>query len=82
MVSVEVVFPAIKRTYEFTLSRDAQIGILIGEMTELIAQTEKFAVMDNAENFVLCDLDQNRVFSANSTLGSYDIKNGAKLMLI
>ena len=82
MVSVEVNFPVIKKTYEFSLDEDVLISILIGEMTELIAQTKQTLLVDDTEQFTLCDLDRELILAQNGTLGAYNIKNGARLMLV
>jgi len=82
MVTVEVHFPALNRSYEFSLSETMPISVLIDEMAEMISQSERLPQAENKASFILCDATENKILKSSETLAQYGIKTAAKLILV
>lgn len=49
MIMVDVQVPALDAVYDFSLSEEVQIGVLIEEITEMICQREKMQMPEEME---------------------------------
>ena len=82
MITVDVFFPALNRTYDFSLSESIPIEVLIGEMAEMISQIERLPAIDDPKQLFLCDMERKTILSDRSTLEEYEIATGSRLMLV
>lgn len=82
MISADVYFPALNKSFEFMLASDQEIRIIIGEMLEIICQSERLSANAAAEDLLLCDVDGGRILSSTATLAQYGIQSAARLMLV
>lgn len=83
MINVDVLVPAIEKTYDFSLDEnDMSVMICIEEIAEMICQREGMPSDDSIENMVLLDMKSKRMLIKNRTLSENGIKSGDTLILI
>lgn len=82
MIDADVFFPALNRSYEFSLATDVEIRVIISELVGIISQTEKLTAMSSTTALVLFDVIAGVALHPNATLGNYGIGNGSSLLLV
>lgn len=82
MITVDVLFPALNKRFEFILSMNISIETLICEMIEMISQNEHIPANLDISGLILCDTDSMRILDPNATLTQYGIMRATRLMLI
>lgn len=82
MIMVDVMVPAIGRTYNFNLDETAKISELIAEIAEVICQKESCMPEGRVEQFCICSMEQAKILSADASLRQYGITYGNRLMLV
>lgn len=82
MIMVDVTVPSIGRRYDFNLEEQAQISVLIAEISEIICQKENCVLGGENEELVLCSAEQSMILSPEATLSQYGIANGSHLILV
>lgn len=82
MIMVDVQVPALDAVYDFTLSEEVQIGVLIEEITEMICQREKMQMPEELEGLNLCDVNKGQILPNKSTLKECGVVTGSRLILV
>lgn len=82
MILVDIYIPSLDKTYDFQVDESVPSEKLILELAEMIGNESKTPGKPQAEKMLLCSLDQEMILGKNSSLQSYGIKNGSKLMLV
>lgn len=82
MILVDVVVPSVEKTYDFRLDENAQIFLVVEEITEMIGRCEHCDMIGNKEEVLLCRFDGQIVLNKLSTLRDSGIKDGGRLMLL
>lgn len=82
MINVDVYVPALDRVYNFNLDEESRIAVLMEEISELICQKEHSALAGNKDMFIMGSVDKQINFNPRSSLKSYSVKNGEKLILV
>lgn len=82
MITVDVYIPAMNRVYNFSLDEDSRIRVLIEEVSELICKKEHSSLEGEKERFIMGSMDRHINFHPDSSLRSYSVKNGEKLILV
>ena len=82
MILVDVFVPSVNKVYDFQLSDTAPIYTVIEEISEMIGQKERAAIVGNIRDLVLCDRKTHRVLEKNKTLSECDIHTGHSLIFI
>ena len=80
MIMVDVTVPSVGRRYDFNLEEQAQISVLIAEISEIICQKENCVLEGENEGLVLCS--EGQILSPEATLSQYGIANGSRLILV
>lgn len=82
MIMVDVQVPALDAVYDFSLSEDVQIGVLIEELVEMICQREKMQAPLQMDGMHLCHVDGARILPRESTLKACGMRTGSRLILV
>lgn len=82
MILVDIYIPSMDKTYDFQVDEGAAVDNLIMEIAEMIGTITKSGKNIHAEKLMLCSMDQKTLLQRNSSLRTYGIKNGSKLMLV
>lgn len=82
MILVDVTVPSVEKTYDFNLDENAQIALVIEEITGMISQKEHCSIVGNKENLLLCKYDGQVVLDKQSTLTECGVVNGGRLLLV
>lgn len=82
MIIVDVVVPALNRTYNFNLDEEVPIRVLIEEISELICKKERSDPEGDRARFVMGSIDRRECFDPEESLRSYSVKQGDKLILV
>lgn len=82
MILVDIYIPALDKTYDFHVDENVPVGNLIMEIAEMIGNETKSGNRLSVDKFLLCSMDQERIFRKKSSLRSYGIRNGSRLMLV
>lgn len=82
MVLVDVFVPAVEQHFDFNLDEQVNIYSLLTEMSEMIIQTEQGELLGDQGQLLLCDIDKQMIMQGDRTLASYNILNGARLIMV
>lgn len=82
MIVVDVVVPALNRTYNFNLDEEVPVRVLIAEISELICKKEHSELDGMRERFVMGSIDSKLCFNPDYSLKEYSVKQGDKLILV
>lgn len=81
MIMVDVFVPVLDAEYDFSVSEETAIGVLIEEISEMICQREKLATISDAGSLMLCSVS-GEALSVKGTLAQYGLTNGSRLLLV
>ncbi len=82
MVIVDVRAPSLDAVYDFSLSEDTQIGVIIEEIVDIICRREKLSEVPDSGAHMLCCVSSGRILDRHKTLNDYGIQPGNELMLV
>jgi len=82
MINVDVYVPSLDRVYNFNLDEDSKIEILIEEISELICKKEHSSLDGAKDRFIMGSIDEKSNFNSKYSLKEYNVKNGARLILV
>lgn len=82
MILVDIYIPALDKTYDFQVEETVPVEDLVMEITEMVGSETRTKNKLSVEKFLLCSPDRGVIFQKGSTLGSYGIRNGYRLMLV
>lgn len=82
MILVDIYIPSLDKTYDFQVDETVAVKNLIVEIAEMIGNETKSGKGLMTKKFLLCSMDQEIIFQKSSSLQSYGIKNGSRLMLV
>ncbi|MCM1288471.1 MAG: hypothetical protein NC240_09190 [Clostridium sp.] len=80
-IVVEVMVPAIGKTYDAKIPKDIQIWEVTTLLSEMIANIEN-GMYSSMNQAVLCDYGSGEAFPVNSLVDDTSIKNGTKVILV
>lgn len=81
MIAVEVIVPALNRSYDFQLDESVRISLLLEEILEMLCRREKRKMPDSFDRFCLGYVDGGILLRTDAALQDYQIRNGARLIL-
>ena len=82
MILMDLYLPVVDRVYDFKLDETKPIGMMIGDIVDMICQKEQWQQPENIEGMTLWVVDEKRKLSPNSTLAANSIHSGMRLMLV
>ena len=82
MVLVDVFVPSVNKVYDFQLSENTSIHAVIEEISEMIGQKERVAIVGNVDELLLCDKQTNKILERNKTLAECNVITGHSLIFI
>lgn len=82
MILVDVVVPSVDKTYDFKLDENAQIALVLEEITEMVSRREHCDMIGDKEEVLLCRYDGQVVLNRLSTLSDSGITDGSRLLLL
>lgn len=82
MVLVDIFVPSVDSCYNFSLSGDVEISLIINEIVGMIAQKEQTELNGDQDMLNLFSIKDKRVLPKANTLYDCNICNGSSLMLI
>ena len=82
MILVDIYIPSLDQTYDFQVDETVSVKSLIMEIVEMMGNATRLGSHLSADTFMLCSMEQKLIFKKSSTLLSYGIKNGSRLMLV
>ncbi len=78
---VELLIPAISRSFDFQLPAGGQVHSVIEEIIRILEQTQPGLCFDRTYP-VLCHLDDGRILDPNDNLAVAGVYDGVRLMLL
>ncbi len=82
MINVDIYIAALNQSYEVQVEENTSIESLIMEISDMIAVQTKSGNHIETGKFMLCSMDRDQVLEKARSLNSYQIRNGARLMLV
>lgn len=82
MILVEVYVAALNETCDFMLDENAEVGQIIGELSEMLSKKVKNPIPDKGTSLMLCSMDQKEILPETKTLAGCKIKDGHRLLLV
>lgn len=82
MILVEVYVPAVDEKFDFELDENAGIKQIIGELCEMLSKKMKSPMPSKTDEFMLCSMDGQQIFSGEKTLYQCKVKDGSRLLLV
>lgn len=82
MILVDIFVPSVNKIYDFQLNETMPIYMIIEEITEMIGQKERVAIVGDTKEVMLCDRKTHRVLEKNRTLAECNIMTGQSLILV
>lgn len=82
MILVDIYIPSVDKSYDFQVDESVTVENLIVEIAEMIGNETKSGRNLPAKSFLLCSMDQELILQKTSSLQSYGIRNGSRLMLV
>ena len=82
MVLVDIFVPSVDKVYDFQLSENTLISIVIEEISEMIGQKERLGVVGDVHGLQLCDKERQCILPQNRTLSECGITTGKSLILV
>ena len=82
MILVDVFVPSVNKVYDFQLSEIAPVYTVIEEISEMIGQKERAAIVGDVKELLLCDRKIQCILEKNKTLAECNIMTGHSLIFI
>ncbi len=82
MILVDVTVPSVDKTYDFKLDENAQIALVLEEITEMVSRSEHCDMIGDKEEVLLCRYDGQVVLNKLSTLRDSGVTDGSRLLLL
>lgn len=82
MVLVDIYVPGVNRTYDFNLDENAEVSLLIEEISGLICQKEQCRLKGNVKELLLVSKRLKCVLSPEASLAYYEVVSGDRLLLV
>lgn len=82
MILVDIYVPGVNQTYDFSLDENAQISLLLDEISGMICQKEQCVLDGSVRELLLVSREQGKILSPELSLSQYHIVQGDKLMLV
>lgn len=82
MIMVDIYMPTIDESYDFMVDENADLDVVILEVTEMIARKTRSELTANEEGFVLYFADRKVPLLSDKTLYESGVRDGDKLILV
>ena len=82
MILVDIYTPAVDQTYDFMLDENADLDVIILEVTEMIARKTKSELRTGDDGFVLYYTDRKIPLSSDRTLYESGVRDADRLILV
>lgn len=82
MIMVDVQVPALDAVYDFSLSEDVRVDVLVEELIEMICQRERLTMPKEMEGLSLCCVSSGKILPREMTLADCGVVTGNRLMLV
>ena len=82
MVLVDIYFPAIDRTEDFSLDENVSISSLQEEIVEMMMQMTHVESLEQGGQWMLCNYQTGSILPLESSLAECGIRNGNKLLMV
>lgn len=82
MILVDIYVPSVDREFDFGLEEKAKISGIIEEVASMISQKEQCMLKGNADELLLCSMQDKTILPKDRTLEQCGIRNGSRLILV
>jgi hypothetical protein len=82
MIMVDIYMPALDESFDFMLDENADLEVVILEVTEMIARRTKSELKPGDDGFVLYYTDKRMPLSADKTLYESGVRDADRLILV
>lgn len=82
MILVDIYVPSLDKSYDFQLNENAEVDLIIEEISEMVGQKEHSQIVGDVAMLTLCDKKQRLVLDKGRTLAECGISTGCSLILI
>lgn len=82
MILVDIYVPSVDQVYNFNLSEDVGISVIINEIVGMISQKEQTGLSGRQEKLNLYSMKDKRILPKSNTLSDCSIMTGGSLMLV
>lgn len=82
MIMVDIYMPAIDESFDFMLDENADLDVVILEVTEMIARKTRSELRPSDDGFVLYYTDRKVPLSPDRTLYESGVRDADRLILV
>ena len=82
MIMVDIYMPAIDESFDFMLDENADLDVIILEVTEMIARKTRSELTSGEDGFVLYFKDKKVPLSPDKTLYESGVRDADQLILV
>lgn len=82
MVMVDIYVPSVNSVYDFQFDENTPVCNIIDEVSELIEQKERCAVVGSREDLVLCLRNSRQILPMYKTLAECGVRTGNSMILV
>lgn len=82
MILVDIYVPSVDQIYNFNLSEDISIAVIVNEIIGMISQKEQTMLNGNQNDMNLYSIRDKRILPRDNTLLDCGIMTGSYLMLV
>lgn len=82
MIMVDIYMPTIDESFDFSIDENADLDVVILEVTEMIARKTRSELTQGEDGFVLYFVDKKVPLSPDRTLYESGVRDGDRLILV
>ena len=82
MILVDIYIAAVEHHYDFMLDENVSVAQIITEISEMIAKKVMETQKSDNNDFLLCDMDTQKVLNPSLSLSMNHIQDGSKLLFV
>lgn len=82
MILVDIYVPSMNQTYDFSLNENAEIALLLEEISGMICQKEQCEILGSSKELLLLSKTRKKILNPQMTLSQYGISQGEQLMIV
>lgn len=82
MIMVDIYMPAIDESYDFMIDENADLDVVILEVSEMIARKTKSELRPGEDGFVLYYYDRQMPLPTDRTLYESGVRDGDHLIMV
>lgn len=82
MILVDIYAPAVDKTFDFKLDENAEVSLILGEVTAMIAKKTGSESPGSADDFLIYKSGREQPLSVDLSLFENGIRDGDRLIIV